>query len=72
VIRNLKISPLDEQQYQVEFEYQWSAINGDGETKIADIGVPLRLSVVDGKVSVHIYTEQYLTPKTDLGAEVRC
>ena len=72
VIRNLKISPLDEQQYQVEFEYQWSAINGDGETEIADIGVSLRLSVVDGKVSVHVYTEQYLAPKTDLGAEVRC
>jgi hypothetical protein len=72
VIRNLKISPLDEQQYQVGFEYQWSAINGDDETEIADIGVSLRLSVVDGKVLMHVYTEQYIAPKTDLGAEVRC
>jgi hypothetical protein len=72
VIKNLRISPLDKQRYQVDFEYQWSAINAQGENEIANIGVSMRLSVIDGKVIMQVYTEQYLAPKTDLGAEVRC
>jgi hypothetical protein len=66
------ISPLDKQQYHVDFEYQWSALNAQGENEIANIGVSMRLSVIDGKVLMQVYTEQYLAPKTDLGAEVRC
>ncbi|MFT7365530.1 MAG: hypothetical protein ACI9OW_000410 [Marinobacter psychrophilus] len=66
------ISPLDKQQYHVDFEYQWSALNAQGENEIANIGVSMRLSVIDGKVLMQVYTEQYLAPKTDLGAEVCC
>jgi hypothetical protein len=72
VIKNLRISPLDKQRYQVDFEYQWSALNAQGENEVANIGVSMRLSVIDGKVLIQVYTEQYLAPKTDLGAEVRC
>jgi hypothetical protein len=59
-------------EYRVEFEYQWSALNGEGETEMANIGVVIYLHVRQGKVSVLEYREQYLAPKTDLGAEIRC
>jgi hypothetical protein len=72
VIKNLKISPLNEDQYQVEFEYQWSALNAQGENEIANIGVSISLTVTDGKVQIKAYKEQYLAPKTDLGAEIKC
>jgi hypothetical protein len=72
VIKNLRISPIDKQRYHVDFEYQWSALSAQGENEIANIGVSMRLSVIDGKVLMQVYTEQYLAPKTDLGAEVRC
>ncbi|MBB1270695.1 hypothetical protein [Shewanella sp. SR44-3] len=58
--------------YQVEFEYQWSALNAQGETEMANIGVVIRLTVEQGKVQIQFYQEQYLAPKTDLGAEIRC
>jgi hypothetical protein len=59
-------------EYRVEFEYQWSAINGEGETEMANIGVVIYLHVQQGRVQVKGYQEQYLAPKTDLGAEIRC
>lgn len=59
-------------EYRVEFEYQWSALNGEGEIEMANIGVVIYLHVQHGRVQVKGYQEQYLAPKTDLGAEIRC
>jgi hypothetical protein len=71
-MRNLLITPSGAGQFQLEFEYQWSAFNAQGENEIANIGVSIRLTVIDGKVQIKAYKEQYLAPKTDLGAEIRC
>lgn len=72
VMKNLRIMPMGAQQYQLEFEYQWSALNAQGENEMANIGVSVELTVVDGKVLILVYREQYLAPKTDLGAEIKC
>jgi hypothetical protein len=84
-IKNLQIQAVSEEgvisveqegiegrDYRVEFEYQWSALNGEGETEMANIGVVIHLHIQQGKVRINRYQEQYLPPKTDLGAEIRC
>lgn len=73
-IKNVRIIQLDSQdgQYQVTFEYQWAVINSFGEPALAQIGVKIRINIVDNKAIIHTYEEQYLPPVTDLGAEIRC
>lgn len=71
-MRNLKITPLGNAKYQLEFEYQWSALNAQGENEMANIGVLIGLTVIEGKLQIQTYKEQYLAPKTDLGAEIKC
>ncbi|NMH66439.1 hypothetical protein [Shewanella salipaludis] len=72
VIKNLAITPLAPQEYQAQFEYQWTAINPQGETELAQVAVELRLRVHNGIAIITGYRERYLPPVTDLGAEIRC
>lgn len=73
VIKNLNIRPGSAAgAYQVDFEYQWTAINMDGDTEQALIGISMRVVVANGEALVQFYQARYLPPVTDLGAEIRC
>ncbi|WP_428617411.1 hypothetical protein [Shewanella sp.] len=72
VIKNLTLTPETAGIYRLNFEYQWTATNNQGEVELAQVGVVMLLSVSQQGVKVHLYRAQYLPPVTDLGAEVRC
>ncbi|WP_133406622.1 hypothetical protein [Parashewanella tropica] len=72
-IRNLNIKPISgTDQFQIDFEYQWSLLNQYDEDELAQLGVNLVVSIENGVVIVHEYKAKYLPPVTDLGAEIRC
>ncbi|WP_298770154.1 hypothetical protein [uncultured Shewanella sp.] len=73
-IKNVRIIPLENEAstYQVHFEYQWMVLNSFGEKELAQIGVRLKVKIVDKRAVIKEYEEVYLPPVTDLGAEIRC
>lgn len=73
-IKNVRIIPLanEASTYQVLFEYQWTVLNSFGEQELAQIGVSLKVNIVDTRAVIQEYEEVYLPPVTDLGAEIRC
>ncbi|MCG9738430.1 hypothetical protein L1D32_09715 [Shewanella insulae] len=70
-IKNYSLTP-EAGQYRLSFEYQWTAINSDGEIELARIGVTMLIAVTPEGAKVLLYRAEYLPPVTDLGAEVRC
>jgi len=56
----------------VNLEYQWTAINSQGETELARLSVTMVIVLHDGVALIQSYQSQYLAPETDLGAEIRC
>ncbi|MCE9685592.1 hypothetical protein LZP73_05100 [Shewanella sp. AS16] len=72
-IKNLNIEPGSAAaEYRVNFEYQWTAINQEGDTELAQLGVEMRIEIRDGVAVIAAYREAYLPPVTDPGAETRC
>ncbi|RLV58785.1 hypothetical protein D5018_15405 [Parashewanella curva] len=72
-IRNLNIKSISgTNQFQIDFEYQWSLLNQYDENELAQLGVTLVVSIKNGVVIVYEYKAKYLPPVTDLGAEIRC
>ncbi|QQX79489.1 hypothetical protein JK628_18470 [Shewanella sp. KX20019] len=74
VIKNLQISKqvIAQGRYSVSYEYQWTAINAEGELELAQVGVNLSVDVANGIAVISDFWEEYLPPVTDLGAEIRC
>ena len=58
--------------YHVTFEYQWWAVNQQGNTELAQIAVEIQVQIIAGEALIRFYKEVYLAPITDAGAEVRC
>ena len=72
-IKNLNIRQSDDNStYLVSYQYVWNASNHDNENELAQVGIELQVSIVNGKVKIQSYKAKYLPPVTDLGAEIRC
>lgn len=72
-IKNWAIKATDSPgEYSVVLEYQWTAVNRQGETELAQLEVKVLIQVKDGVASILDYREAYLPPVTDVGAEIRC
>lgn len=72
-VKNLNIRKQKQSdQYRISYQYVWNATNHDNENELAQVGVELTISIVNGEVQILRYQAEYLPPVTDLGAEIRC
>mgnify|MGYP000117595325 FL=1 len=70
-IQNLVIKPMDDA-YLVSFEYIWHGQPQEGIEELARQSQKWKVEIQKDRAVVVEFEEKYLTPVTDLGAEIRC
>lgn len=69
---NIETLNIEQDTYRVTYEYQWWAVNQQGESELAQMAVEMQVQIIAGRAMISLYKETYLAPITDAGAEVRC